>query len=397
MRVVVCGAGIAGLTLANRIAAFGGDVVLLERSPRPREQGYMIDFFGPGYRAVEAMGLLPAVERISYEFEEASLLDRHGRRRAGAHPKQFTSGDFLNVMRPDLESVLWESLPATVETRFGTSPVAVREEDGGVRVAVEDGTEIGADLLVGADGIHSTVRRLVFGAESRFLRHLGLHTTAFLLDSPEVRDRLGERFCLTDTLGRQLGLYALRDGRVAVFGVHRARNSGLPEDPRTAVRRVYAGLGWVVPEVLRQCPPSEEIYYDQVAQSLVPSWSNGRVVLLGDACYAVSLLAGQGASLASGGAYLLAERLAKESEPERALVEYERLWRPVVEEKQRAGRAGADWFLPESSWALWLRRTVLGMTRFSAVNRRVGEFLLGRRPAARAEGREAPELADLLE
>jgi len=80
MKVVVCGAGITGLTLANRLSVSGNDVVLLERAPGPRPQGYMIDFFGPGYDAVEVMGLLPAVENVAYRVDEASLLDEHGPR-----------------------------------------------------------------------------------------------------------------------------------------------------------------------------------------------------------------------------------------------------------------------------------------------------------------------------
>jgi 2-polyprenyl-6-methoxyphenol hydroxylase-like FAD-dependent oxidoreductase len=91
MKVVICGAGIAGLTLANQVSALGGDVVLLERAPRPRPQGYMIDFFGPGYAAIEAMGLLPSIEEVAYHLDEASLIDEHGHRRAGVEPAQFAN------------------------------------------------------------------------------------------------------------------------------------------------------------------------------------------------------------------------------------------------------------------------------------------------------------------
>jgi len=114
MKVVICGAGIAGLTLANRLAVLGSDVVLLERSPGPRTQGYMIDFFGPGYDTAAAMGLLPAIREIAYPIAEASLVDERGRRRASVRPTQFSDGPLLDVMRPDLEHVLREPLPSTV-------------------------------------------------------------------------------------------------------------------------------------------------------------------------------------------------------------------------------------------------------------------------------------------
>ncbi|WP_158896139.1 FAD-dependent monooxygenase [Amycolatopsis anabasis] len=377
MRVVICGAGITGLTLANRISTLGGDVVLLERAPGPRSQGYMIDFFGPGYDAVEAMGLLPAIEEVAYHVDEASLLDEHGRRRTRVRPTQFASGPLLNIMRPDLERVLREALPPRVELRFGAGPVAVTEHGGTVRVAL-DGATLEADLLVGADGIHSTVRRLVFGEESRFFRYLGFHTAAFSFDAPDINAAVGTRACLTDTAGKQMGFYALRDGRVASFALHRTLDPALPDDARAAVRQVYGELGWVVPRALDQCPPAPEIYYDQVAQIEMPRWSKGRVVLLGDACHAVSLLAGQGASLGIGGAYLLADQLTREQSIDQALARYEELWRPVVEDKQKIGRASARWFLPESTLQLRIRRAALRLARLPWIDRYVAATVAGK-------------------
>jgi 2-polyprenyl-6-methoxyphenol hydroxylase-like FAD-dependent oxidoreductase len=379
MKIVICGAGIAGLTLANQVSTLGGDVVLLELAPGPRSQGYMIDFFGPGYDAAEAMGLLPAIQDIAYHLDEASFVDEHGRRRASVRPTQFApAGRLLDVMRPDLEHLLRERLPPGVDLRFGTGPAAVADRGDGVHVTLDDGADLEADLLVGADGIHSTVRRLAFGEESRFFRYLGFHTAAFTFEAPAVHAAVQGRACLTDTVDRQMGFYALRDGKVAAFAVHRSLDPALPDDVRAAVREAYGGLGWVVPEALDRCPPSAEIYYDQVAQIQLPSWSRGRVVLVGDACYAVSLIAGQGASLGMAGAYLLADRLARAQSVSEALAEYERLWRPVAEDKQRVGRAGARWFLPETAMQLRLRRAVLRMARLPVIDRYVAARLAGK-------------------
>ncbi|MCX2934496.1 FAD-dependent monooxygenase [Mycobacterium sp. CVI_P3] len=382
MKIAICGAGMAGLALANRIRATGGEAVVLERAPGPRAQGYMIDFFGPGFDAAEAMGLVPAIDEVAYPIDEVSLVDEHGRRRAGLPYRQFADavgGRLRSLMRPDLEKVLRDSLDAGVDLRFGCEVAGFDDHGDGVTVHLGDGAPIEADLLVGADGIHSTVRRLAFGEESNFLRYLGFHTAAFVFDDPEIRQLTAGRFVLTDTVGKQMGFYTLRDGRIAVFAVHRQSDPALPDDVRSAVQHTYRDLGWLAPRALDRCPPADDIYYDQVAQIQLPRWSSGRVVLLGDACFAVSLLAGQGASMGIAGAYVLADRLQRVTSIEQALADYERLWRPVAEEKQASGRNAARWFLPKSALGLWVRRTALAAAaRVPLANRYVGAALAGK-------------------
>ncbi|MFB9902366.1 FAD-dependent oxidoreductase [Allokutzneria oryzae] len=381
MRVVVCGAGIAGIAFAVRLADQGEDVVVLERAPGPRTQGYMIDFFGPGHDAARRMGLLPRLHELGYRIEGASYVDELGRVRASMRFTRFAraiKGQLISIMRPDLELALREALPPHVDLRFGTTVVEVDNRPDGVRVRLDDGSALDADLLVGADGIHSTVRELVFGAERKFLRYLGFHTAAFTFDDPEVHAAVHGGFCLTDTVDRQMGLYSLRDGRVATFTVHRTADPSPPEDTRAALRQVYGSLGWLVPRALAKCPPPSEIYYDQVAQIEVPRWSKGRVVLVGDACHAVSLLAGQGASLGLAGGHLLAEQLRSTATIGEALESYERLWRPVVEEKQRVARSGTKWFLPDSPLRLRGRRLALRLAHLPIVDRLVATALVGK-------------------
>ncbi|KIH97374.1 FAD-dependent oxidoreductase [Streptomonospora alba] len=381
MRIVVCGAGIAGLALAQRLDTLGFEVVVLEKAPGPRPQGYMIDFFGPGYDAAEAMGVLPRLRELSHRVDEARYIDARGRRRAGLDYDRFAravGGRLLSIMRPDLEQALREHVSDRVDLRYSTSVADWDERPDGIGLRLTDGSELEAALLVGADGIHSHVREAAFGEEDRFIRYLGFHTAAYVFTDASVQAEVGDGFCLTDTRDRLMGFYALRDDRVAAFAVHRTPDPNPPEDARTALRTIYGSLGWVVPRALEACPSADEIYYDQVSQVRMPQWSRGRVTLLGDSCQAVSLLAGMGASLAVAGAHVLAEHLAGEETVEAALRRYEEEWRPVVEEKQEVGRRGARIFLPDSGWMLWARRIALRLSRLPGVDRRIAASLTGK-------------------
>jgi 2-polyprenyl-6-methoxyphenol hydroxylase-like FAD-dependent oxidoreductase len=146
-----------------------------------------------------------------------------------------------------------------------------------------------------------------------YLRYLGFHTAAYTFAHPELHRKLGEQFALTDSVDKTVGLYPIRNERIAVFTAHRTTDSAIPADPRMIVRTTYSDLGWLVPDALAHCPNPPALYYDQVAQIEMPRWTTGRVALVGDACQAVSLLAGQGASLAVAGAQLMASELATEA------------------------------------------------------------------------------------
>lgn len=182
---------------------------------------------------------------------------------------------------------------------------------------------------------------------------------------------------MTDSVDRAVGLYAIRNGRIAVFSVHRTGDATLPKDPRAAIQSTYADLGWLVPEALTHCPSASALYYDQVSQIEMPNWSRGRVALLGDACQAVSLLAGQGASLAVAAARLLGSELGRTPTVPQALARYQSRLASVVAEKQAAGRRTAQWFLPTSPGRLALRRLALRAMRLPGLDHLITGRLVG--------------------
>ena len=368
---VVCGAGMAGLTVAGELARAGWVVTVLERSPARRDHGFMVDFFGPGFDAAEAMGLLPRLRELAHDVDVVCFVDGSGREREVDYRLVASAGGgrLLSLMRPDLELALFERLPDGIAVRFGAAVTAVTRDDDTATVHLADGTAHTAAVVIGADGVRSRVRDAVAGPVD--LRRLGLHTCAFTFDDPDLHARLGSRWYLTDTLHRMAGHYALHDGRVAFFGAHRVGGPGLPADPRAAVLAAYAGLDAATDRALAHCPPSEDLYYDEVAQVEPPRWSAGRVGLVGDACQAVSLLAGQGASLAVAGGLLLARELTTGPTPAAAFRTYEQRWRPVVEERQRAGRRAAASFLPRTRTALLTRRIALALLQHPVLGRPV--------------------------
>lgn len=362
MRILISGAGIAGLTLSYCLQRAGGhEITLVERSPALRDEGYMIDFFGSGYDAAERLGLLPELERIHYPIARLVFLDSRGREKfsiAYRTARRLFDGRHFNFMRGELERVLYSRVRGLVEPRFGVTVEALLQDGATVGARCSDGSEGVYDIVVGADGIHSKVRKLAFGEELGYTRFLGYHTATFILTGPAPLLPTRDAFYTMTAPGRQVGLYPVRGDRLAAFFVHRSdeRIADFSCEAATEeLRRIYGEMGGVVPEILARIDP-QTLYFDEVAQIEMLEWSRGRITLVGDACLCVSLLAGQGASLAMAGAYVLGEEITKSvlGLPG-VLKEYERRVRPGVERIQRAGRRIARWFVPEGRFAqsLW--------------------------------------------
>lgn len=379
--ILISGAGIAGPTLAYWLLEYGFRPVVVEPAPRLRTGGYIIDFWGVGYDVAERMGILPAIEAAGYQIESLRLVDRNGRRIGGFSADVFrevAGGRYASIARGALAETLAKTVLDRCEFIFGDSITSIEQDEDGVNVAFEHATERRVDLVVGADGLHSNVRSLVFGDQARFEKHLGYTVAAFEAKGYPRRD---EGVYLGCTLpGRQVARFSMRDERTLflfVFGSEWIK-SAHPADPaerKTVIRKVYHDAGWECPAILDAMDRCADLYFDRVSQIHMPAWSNGRVVLVGDAACCASLLAGQGSALAMTGAFVLAGELAQaDGHHTEGCRAYERTLRPFIEGKQRTAARFGSAFAPRTQLGLFLRNR---LSRLCDI-RPLGRLMMGR-------------------
>jgi 2-polyprenyl-6-methoxyphenol hydroxylase-like FAD-dependent oxidoreductase len=363
MRVLISGAGIAGLSLALRLRQRGLTPVMVERAPRVRDGGYMLGLADPGLDAAERLGVADALRAARHIPRRLVYVDGDGRERfalGGPALNRLVGERRFNLLRGDIERALYERVHDGVEIRFGASVESWEESRDGVGVRLSNGEEVGCDLVVGADGLHSRVRALGFGSEERFVRPLGARVAAFLLNRSQVPDAVpGTSYSLTE-VGRAAALASVCEDRLVAFFIWRTKGCSRPGSVEEELRRAFAGAGWHVPALLDLLPRKGDVYLDEVAQVVMPRWSAGRVALLGDAAFAVSLIAGKGATLALAGAVLLADALAEQpGRPQAAFAAYEARLRPWVATAQRMARRNVHLFTPANRLQLLLREAVL--------------------------------------
>ena len=363
MRVLISGAGIAGLSLALRLRQRGVTPVVVERSPGLRDGGYMLGLSDPGLDAAERMGVADALRAARHMPRRLVYMDAAGRERFAIDARsigRLVGERRFNLMRGDIERALHERVRGEVEVRFGASVESLDVAPDGVCVRLGDGAEVWCDLVVGADGLHSRVRALRFGPEERFVRPLGARVAAFLLDRSDFPGaEPGTSYSLTE-VGRAAALASAGDGRLVAFFIWRTGGRPRPGTAEEELRRAFAGAGWRVPAMLEGLSRTQDVYFDEVAQVAMPRWSAGRVTLLGDAASAVSLIAGKGATLALAGACVLADALADgPDEIDAAFATYEARLRPWAEAAQRMARRNVHLFAPANRFQLLARGAVL--------------------------------------
>jgi len=365
--VLISGASIAGPTLAYWLDRYGFDVTVVERADAIRSGGYPVDVRGTAIDVVERMGLLPQIRSAHIDTSRLTFLDAGGRPIATIAPEAIAggvTGRHVELPRGELTSLLVDlTRDRKVRTRFNESIAALHDDGSGVEVRFRSGAQQRFDIVIGADGLHSNTRALVFGPEAPFNRCLGFCFNLFSL--PNDRGLAHEAVVYAEP-GRAAGVYAVGDShRLLGF-----LNFCTDEPPFHSVMDVdlqrqrtadmFSRGGWEVPRLVAAMLCADDLYFDTVSQIHLPRWSSGRVALAGDAAHAPSFLSGQGTSLALVGAYVLAGELAAHPDPVDAFAAYETIARPFMEANQAlALRKGGSLLMPRTQQELDTRNAAL--------------------------------------
>nr|WP_090343380.1 FAD-dependent monooxygenase [Mycolicibacterium malmesburyense]CRL74331.1 2-polyprenyl-6-methoxyphenol hydroxylase-like oxidoreductase [Mycolicibacterium malmesburyense] len=344
--VLVSGAGIAGPSLAFWLTRNGYRVIVVEIAPGVRPGGQTVDLRGAGGDVVERMGLIDRMRARALEQRGAAWVRSDGSRRAEMPVTAFDGNGLvskLEILRGDLVDVLYRATRDSVDYRFGQRISELRDAGAGVEATLGDGSVVHADLVVGADGPHSAVRRLAFGPEEQFAKPIGGYNAWF--SAPDTVGLDGWFLLYQAPGGLNASMRPSHDPAIAKAGLA-FRSDPLEYDrhdldqQRRLLAERFAGAGWECDALLAAAAEADDFYFDSFTQIHMPSWSTGRVTLVGDAGYCASPLSGMGTSLALVGAYLLAGELgpADAFDPEgisNALARYESRMRPYVDTCQK--------------------------------------------------------------
>lgn len=349
MRILISGAGLAGPTVAYWLSRYGFTPTLVERAPSLRTGGYKIDVRGVALQVLRHMDIYNAVANASTDMQGAYVVDQNGKMIAEMSADDFglRQGDDLEILRQSLCEILMAQIPH-VKTLFADSIKSISQTHDRVLVEFEKAPPDTFDLVIGADGLHSNVRRLVFGNEALFAKNLGLYLCVFSVPNIFNLDRQEMEY-MDLAKGRLVNIWSSR-GDVNARAAF-AFSSPLQIDPRDTAQQqqllhtIYRDVGWQVPNLLQAMPSAPDFYFDSATQIDMSHFCKQRVALLGDAGYCPSPMSGQGTSLALVGAYVLAGELAAASGDHLiAFAKYEKEMRSFIKCNQAIGIRSAKIF-----------------------------------------------------
>ncbi len=326
----------------------------------------MIDVWGLGYAMIERMGLKDRLRSLGYDISELRLVDRGGARIAaidGDVIRSALSDRFFSIARGDLAKAIYDEVENRAGFMFGDTITGLDQHEDGVDVTFETAAPQRFDLVIGADGLHSVVRGLVFGPEIEFETFLGYRVAAFTADGYPHRDR--NAYVSHTVPGRQIARYTLRDNKTGFYLIFRddsrepRRAASTTTKRRISWRRSIAASAGKPPRCWTRFGVADDLYFDVVSQIHMDHWSRGRVALLGDAASCPSLLAGEGSAFAMAGGYLLAHAIAEsDGDHAAAFARYESAFKNFVTGKQKAASRMGGWFAPKTETTLVIRNLI---------------------------------------
>lgn len=361
MKIAISGTGVAGAALAHWLHRTGHTPVLIEQAPEFRRGGYMIDFWGVGYRVARRMGIEDAIRDAGYDIGSVRSVDDTGKIKADVGVdvfRQMIGDDYTSLPRGDLAAAIYDTIDGKVATIFGDSIASVDARDDGVGVTFEHAPPADFDLVIGADGLHSNVRRLVFGPDDIFEHYLGCKVAACVVDGYRPRDELV--YVTYNTPGRQVARCALRGDRTMFLFVWRATDDDVRRPAKEQLHNEFGNAGWECPQIMAALDGVDELYFDVVSQVKMDRWSQGRVQLIGDAAGCISLLGGEGTGLAMTESYVLAGELQRaDGDYRTAFRRYEDRLRPFIAGKQAGAERMLGFFAARTRFGVWFRNAAL--------------------------------------
>jgi 2-polyprenyl-6-methoxyphenol hydroxylase-like FAD-dependent oxidoreductase len=349
-RVLISGASFAGMTTAIWMRRLGYEVTIVEQAPGLRRGGTPVDLRRDAMEIFERMDVLPAVRAKALPPRTTVIADLDGTPVVTADPDapaapnesivideyEIHRFDDVEVHRDDLLDILFAEIEDTVEVTFGDSITALTETPDGVRASFRHGPEREFAMVLGCDGNHSTVRRLSFGPESDYSHFLHHYTSVTVVQDMFIQPWTSR---IQNAPGRTLLLNSYENSTDVVFMFQ--SNDELAYDhhdveaQKQIIREVFADAGEPFSDVFDQALNADNFYFDKLSQNRLPTWSAGRVALVGDAAYCPSPAAGMGGSVAILGATALYDAFTTAGgDVLAAFAEYERSFRPTAEKIQ---------------------------------------------------------------
>ena len=343
--VLISGASIAGLSAAYWLNKYGFKVTIVERASYIRPGGQAIDVRGPAIAVAERMGILDDIRNNSTKLKGMSIVDAaSGKETYRNTEATITAGKFdspdVEILRDDLCRVLFQAVGDQVTYIFNDTILSLDQDEAGVNVTFANAAPQRFDLIIGADGLRSNVRRLVFGADEEFIRYLGYYVAIFTtpnflnLDHWEVfikHEGAPIATCIVKEKDCEARNYLGFGSAEPIDYDHRDIAS-----QKQLITERSPNVGREIQQMKDLMQDSSNFYFDSINQIIMANWSKGRIILVGDAGYSTSLSTGQGTTVAMIGAYVLAGELATQrNDLQTALNNYDAELREYVENNQK--------------------------------------------------------------